>query len=70
MLDAVLLDEVAQPADVAEELHLIPPLGHGLVRLIAEDVLVLIRVVLTSLVRRFTVEPFKEYGKNTFTGYK
>ena len=23
------------------------------------------RVVLSSLVRRFTVEPFKEYGKNT-----
>ena len=29
-----------------------------------------IRVVLRSLVRRFTAEPFKEYGKNTFTGYK
>ena len=28
------------------------------------------REVLRSLVRRFTVEPFKEYGKNTFTGYK
>ena len=28
------------------------------------------QVVLRSLVRRFTVEPFKEYGKNSFTGSK
>ena len=28
------------------------------------------QVVLRSLVRRFTVEPFKEYGKNSFTGPK
>ena len=27
-----------------------------------------IRVVLSSLVRRATVEPFKEYGKYSFTG--